>query len=71
MGIDLARHGVRTITTGAAAVTVTSWGLRGRRVAETAAEGVRLTAADVLAEARERVGEQAPPPGHDAAGHEH
>ena len=55
------------------AVTVTAWGLRGARAAETGAETARLVAGDVLAEARERVGEQAPAPGHGmaAATHDH
>jgi hypothetical protein len=57
-----------------AAVTTTAWGLRGVRKAEEGAESARLTLADVVAEAREQIGEQAPPPG--AAGdpvhdHEH
>jgi hypothetical protein len=55
-----------------AAVAVTTLGLRGARAAEVGAEKVRLGTADVVAEARERLGEQAPPPGtveqHD---HEH
>jgi hypothetical protein len=55
-----------------AAVTVTAAGLRGARAAETGAERARLALGDVVAEARERIGEQAPVPGstveHD---HEH
>jgi hypothetical protein len=57
-----------------AAVTVTSWGLRGARAAETGAETVRLTTADIVSEARERIGEQNPPPATataDAHEHEH
>jgi hypothetical protein len=45
-----------------AAVTVTTWGLRGIRGAEETAEQARLKVADVVAEARERVGEEVPPP---------
>ncbi|VAZ90599.1 DUF1490 family protein [Mycobacterium pseudokansasii] len=45
-----------------AAVTTTEWGLRGTRRAEAAAEVARLKVADVLAEARERIGDDAPPP---------
>lgn len=45
-----------------AAVTAAEWGLRGTRRAEEAAESARLKVADVVAEARERVGEEAPPP---------
>ncbi len=46
-----------------AAVTVTSWGLRGVRAAETGAEKARLVTADIVSEARERIGEQTPAPG--------
>jgi Protein of unknown function (DUF1490) len=65
----------RVVRTGAlrgTAVTVTTWGLRGVRAAETGAERTRLAAADVMSEARQRIGEQAPPPGgRDVAGHGH
>jgi hypothetical protein len=54
----------------AATVAITAWGLRGTRAAETGAEKVRLAAADVISEARERIGEQASVPGAPAA-HEH
>lgn len=54
------------------AVTVTSWGLRGARAAEAGAERARLTASDIVSEARGRIGEQTPPPGAPAApDHEH
>lgn len=53
------------------AVTVTSWGLRGARAVETGAERARLATADVVAEARERIGEQAPPPATGAVAHDH
>jgi hypothetical protein len=53
-----------------AAVTVTSWGLRGARAAETGAERARLATADIVSEARERIGEEATPPG-GASGHGH
>jgi tRNA G26 N,N-dimethylase Trm1 len=52
-----------------ASVTVTAWGLRGVRKAEEGAERARLVVGDVVAEARERIGEEAPPPA--AAGHDH
>lgn len=45
-----------------AAVTVTEWGLRGTRRAEAAAEAARLSVADVVAEARDRIGGEAPTP---------
>jgi hypothetical protein len=55
-----------------AAVTVTAAGLRGVRVAETGAERARLALGDVVAEARERIGEQAPEPSANPAhDHEH
>ncbi|ATO62917.1 DUF1490 family protein [Mycobacterium avium subsp. hominissuis] len=42
-----------------AAVTTTEWGLRGTRRAEVAAEAARLKVADVVAEARDRIGDNA------------
>lgn len=53
------------------AVTTTEWGLRGMRRAEEGAESARLKLADVVAEARERIGEEVPPPAVGAAGPEH
>ncbi|MGQ0483212.1 MAG: DUF1490 family protein [Pseudonocardia sp.] len=58
----------------AGAVTVTAWGLRGARAAETGAEKARLAAADIVSEARGSLGEQSPPPGGAGAsdgGHDH
>lgn len=55
-------------------VTAAAWGLRGVRAAETGAESARLYGADILAEAREQVGETAPPPGSgfaDEHAHDH
>jgi chaperone-like protein len=54
-----------------AAVTATEWGLRGSRRAEEAAESARLKVADVVAEARERIGEEAQPPAIGEHDHEH
>lgn len=54
-----------------ASVTATAWALRGVRKAEEGAESARLRVADVVAEARERIGEEAPPPTVDAHDHEH
>ena len=45
-----------------AGVTAATFALRGTRKAEECAESARLTVADVMAEARERVGEEVPPP---------
>lgn len=55
------------------AVIATEWGLRGTRRAEEAAESARLRLADVVAEARDRIGEEVPAPaaGGAAAPHEH
>lgn len=54
------------------AVSAAELGLRGTRKAETAAESARLKISDVMSEARERIGEEAPTPSvtevHD---HEH
>jgi hypothetical protein len=66
------RKALKTAPVHEAAVTATEWGLRGTRRAEEAAESARLKLADVVAEARERIGEEAPPPAignHDQ--HEH
>lgn len=68
---DGVKRVVRSDTVRGAAVTVTSWGLRGARAAEAGAERVRLTTADIVSEARERIGEQTPPPGAPAPDHEH
>jgi hypothetical protein len=54
------------------AVSAAELGLRGTRKAEEVAESARLKLADVMAEARERVGEEAPTPTiGDAHQHEH
>ena len=45
-----------------AAVSAAELGLRGTRKAEEAAESARLKMSDVMAEARERIGEEAPTP---------
>lgn len=54
------------------AVTAAELGLRGTRKAEEAAESARLKIADVMAEARERIGEEAPTPAiGDVHEHDH
>jgi hypothetical protein len=53
-----------------ATVTAATWGLRGVRAAETGAERARLVVGDIIAEARARIGEQAPAPGA-GRGHDH
>jgi chaperone-like protein len=52
------------------AVSAAELGLRGTRKAEEAAESARLKVADVMAEARERLGEEAPTPSISEV-HEH
>jgi hypothetical protein len=54
-----------------ASVTATAMALRGVRKAEVGAESARLKVADVVAEARERIGEEAPPPAVADGGHDH
>ena len=54
-----------------AAVTVTAVGLRGVRVVEIGAEKARLRAADIVSQARDRIGEQASPPASGPRGHDH
>lgn len=64
----------KALSAGAAregAVVALSWGLRGRRHLEAGAEQVRLVTGDLVAEARARVGEQAPPPGAADLAHDH
>ncbi|AZI58972.1 DUF1490 family protein [Nakamurella antarctica] len=55
-----------------AAVGVAELGLRSARVAEAGAENVRLAAADVMAEAKQRVGGEVKAPGvHTGNDHQH
>ncbi|MDG4665314.1 DUF1490 family protein [Mycobacterium sp. 236(2023)] len=54
-----------------ASVTATAWALRGVRKAEEGAESARLQVADVVAEARERIGEESPPPAVADGTHDH
>ena len=67
---DGLRRAVKAAPAREAAVTTTVWSLRGIRKAEEGAERARLTLGDVVAEARERIGEEAPPPAVDS-GHDH
>ena len=68
--VDGAKRLVQARAVHEAAVWMAAWGLRGVRAAETGAEKVRLSTADIVSEARERIGEQSPPPG-PAAEHKH
>lgn len=54
-----------------AAVNATALGLRGVRAAEANAERARLAIGDVVAEAREQIGEEVPAPVAGDAGHGH
>ncbi|MCA2272444.1 DUF1490 family protein [Mycobacterium intracellulare] len=62
---EVLRKGVAKIPLRGATVTVTAWGIRVGREAERkageSAERARLTAADVIAEAKERLGDDVPP----------
>jgi hypothetical protein len=69
---DGVKRVVRSSAIRSAAVTGTTWGLRGARAAETGAEKARLVTADIVSEARARIGEETPPPGAmNGHGHEH
>jgi hypothetical protein len=69
---ELLRKAVATAPLHETAVSAAELGLRGTRRAEEAAESARLKLADVMAEARERIGEEAPTPSiSDAHQHEH
>lgn len=59
---DALRKAVVKVPAHEASVTAASWALRGARKAEEGAETARLKIADVMAEARERIGEEVPAP---------
>lgn len=67
---DLLRKAAAKAPVHEVAVTTTEWGLRGVRKAEEGAESARLKVADVVSEARGRLGEESPPPAV-AADHDH
>jgi hypothetical protein len=56
-----------------AGVEATKFGIRGSRALEQGVEKTRLVAGDLLADAREQMGEQAAPPvaSDSSAGHQH
>lgn len=69
---DLARKAAAKAPLRETAVSAAELGLRGTRKAEEAAESARLKMADVMAEARERIGEEAPTPAiSDLHDHDH
>lgn len=59
---ELLRKAVDKAPLHESAVRATELGLRGTRRAEEVAESARLKLADVVAEARERIGEEVPAP---------
>lgn len=65
------RRVVRWVPKREVAVGGTVVGLRAWRGAERGAEAARLTAADIVAEAKARIGEQVAPPGGVEPGHDH
>ncbi|WP_025737702.1 DUF1490 family protein [Mycobacterium genavense] len=69
---EVVRKAVAKVPLHQTAVATAELGLRGTRKAETAAESARLRLADVMAEARERIGEEAPTPSlGDTHDHDH
>ncbi|MFW0790253.1 DUF1490 family protein [Gordonia sp. CPCC 205333] len=68
---DAARKALASAPLRDGAVLATAWGLKGTRRAEEVAENVRLQAADILAEAKEKIGEESAPPGVAADAHDH
>ncbi|MFT4042212.1 MAG: DUF1490 family protein [Gordonia sp. (in: high G+C Gram-positive bacteria)] len=67
---DLVRKAAAKAPLREGVVVATAWGLRGTRRAEEVAENVRLSTADIVAEAKERIGEEASPPG-ETVEHDH
>ncbi len=68
---DALRRAVAKMPIRDASVTAAEWALRGTRKAEEKAETARLSIADVMAEARERIGEEVPPPAVAEPEHDH
>lgn len=68
---ELMRKAIAKVPLREASVSATALGLRGVRKAEEGAERARLNIADVVAEARERIGEEAVPPTGEVGSHDH
>jgi Protein of unknown function (DUF1490) len=68
---DLLRKGLGKLPIREASVTAAEWALRGSRKAEETAETARLNIADVMAEARGRLGEEVQPPAVAESDHAH
>lgn len=60
--VEVVRKAIAKAPVHEAAVVTTAAALRGARKAEEGAEAARLKVADVVAEAKERIGEEAAPP---------
>jgi hypothetical protein len=68
---DVLRRVAAKVPVREASVTAAEWALRGARKAEETAETARLNIADVMAEARERIGEEVSPPAVAETEHAH
>jgi hypothetical protein len=68
---EVLRKAVGKLPIREASVKAAELGLRGTRKAEEGAEVARLKVADVMAEARERIGEEVPPPAVADTEHTH
>lgn len=68
--VDGLRSGQARGAARSGAVSLAAWGLRAQHKAEVKAEELRLGFGDIVAEARERVGDEAKPP-TDVSGHDH
>ncbi len=68
---EVVRKAVAKMPLREASVGATALGLRGLRKAEEGAERARLNVADVVAEARERIGEESIPPSGEVGDHGH
>ncbi|WP_373140050.1 DUF1490 family protein [Mycobacterium marinum] len=68
---DVVRKAAKRAPLRQTAVSAAELSLRGTRKAEEAAESARLKISDVMSEARERIGEEAPTPAVGAHDHDH
>jgi len=68
---ELMRKAIAKVPVREAGISATALGLRGVRKAEEGVERARLNIADVVAEARERIGEEVVPPTGEVGDHDH
>ena len=68
---ELLRKAVAKAPLRESTVVATAIGLRGLRKAEEGAESARLSIGDIVAEARDRIGEEASPPNISDTSHDH